>query len=142
MIEIMARHRIPYAATLSLAHRDDFLRKVRFARKVRGFRFLLMLSPCPQGWKSEPQESVELVREAVRCGLFPLYEVFDGVRYRINVRPETAEPADYLAGQRRYARAASDSAALKQRIHEQWSYLKAMETAFPAAAAGGADEEK
>ena len=25
---IMAAHRIPYAATLSLAHRDDFLRKL------------------------------------------------------------------------------------------------------------------
>ena len=142
MIEIMARHRIPYAATLTLAHRDDFLRKVRYARKVRGFRFLLMLSPCPQGWKSEPQESVELVREAVRCGLFPLYEVFDGVRYRINARPETADPAVYLSKQRRYARAASDSAALKRRIHEQWTYLEKMETAFPAAAVGGAAEVK
>ena len=46
-----------------------------------------MLSPCPTGWKSEPEESVELVAPRGGSGLFPLYEVFDGARYRINARP-------------------------------------------------------
>jgi pyruvate ferredoxin oxidoreductase beta subunit/2-oxoisovalerate ferredoxin oxidoreductase beta subunit len=132
IMAIMAGHRIPYAATLSLAHREDFLRKVRRAREVRGFRFLLMLSPCPQGWKSEPQESVELVREAVGCGLFPLYEIFDGLRYRINARPQSDSPKAYLSKQRRYRRAIKDTEAVQHRIHQQWAYLEAMEFAFPA----------
>jgi pyruvate/2-oxoacid:ferredoxin oxidoreductase beta subunit len=47
------------------------------ARKIKGFRFFLLLSPCPTGWKSEPTDSVDLIRMAVGSGLFPLYEVFD-----------------------------------------------------------------
>ncbi len=69
---MLAAHRVPYAATLSLAHREDLLRKVRLARRLRGFRFLVMLSPCPTGWKSEPAEGVDLVgwRWAAACSRF------------------------------------------------------------------------
>jgi pyruvate ferredoxin oxidoreductase beta subunit/2-oxoisovalerate ferredoxin oxidoreductase beta subunit len=124
IMAIMAAHRIPYAATLSLAHRDDFLRKVRTARKMPGFRFLLMLSPCPTGWKSEPEESVELIRLAVGCGLFPVYEVLDGVRYQINVRPDGTSVGQYLALQRRYTSAAADPQRLRDHIAAQWHHLE------------------
>ena len=102
---IMAAHRIPYAATLSIAHRDDFLRKLRTARDTKGFRFLLMLSPCPTGWKSAPDDSVDLVALAVRCGVFPLFEVFDGTRYVTNVQPDCEDASEYFARQRRFAKA-------------------------------------
>ena len=136
IVAILAAHRIPYAATLSVAHRDDFLRKVRTARDTRGFRFLLMLSPCPTGWKSEPEDSVELIRLAVGSGLFPLYEVFDGRRYRINARPDGTPLEDYLRRQRRYQSESLDLARLKADIAAQWAYLEAMERAFPAATEG------
>ena len=129
MMAIMAAHRIPYAATLSIANRDDFLRKVKIARDTRGFRFLVMLSPCPTGWKSSPDESVDLIDLAVRSGLFPLYEVFDGERYRINARPDGTDVGEYLKRQRRYS--AVDAAVLHQRIGTQWSYLNAMAERFP-----------
>ena len=132
IMAIMAGHRIPYAATLSVAHRDDFLRKVRTARKTKGFRFLLMLSPCPTGWKSEPEESVDLIRCAVCSGLFPLYEIIDGVRYRINARPDGTAVEEYITRQRRYTQVPADAAALKSFIKEQWRYLDAMARTFPA----------
>jgi pyruvate/2-oxoacid:ferredoxin oxidoreductase beta subunit len=132
MMAIMAAHRVPYAATLSLAHRDDFLRKVKTARRTKGFRFLLILSPCPTGWKSEPTDSVDLIRMAVGSGLFPLYEVFDGVRYRINVRPDGTPLEDYLSRQRRYKSESIAVSGMKAQIREQWAYLEAMERAFPA----------
>lgn len=132
MMAIMAGHRIPYAATLSVAHREDFLRKVHRARETEGFRFLLMLSPCPTGWKSEPEESVDLIRTAVRSGLFPLYEIFDGVRYRINERPDGTPVDEYIAHQRRYTKLPANSEPLKVFIEDQWRYLNAMEKAFPA----------
>jgi pyruvate ferredoxin oxidoreductase beta subunit/2-oxoisovalerate ferredoxin oxidoreductase beta subunit len=136
VLAIMAAHRVPYAATLSIAHRDDFLRKIRTARRTRGFRFLLMLSPCPTGWKSEPAESVDLVLTAVRCGLFPLYEVFDGRRYRINARPDGTPVENYIARQRRYRSEALDVERLKAQVREQWAYLEALEKAFPAGGEG------
>jgi pyruvate ferredoxin oxidoreductase beta subunit/2-oxoisovalerate ferredoxin oxidoreductase beta subunit len=102
VMSIMAAHRIPYAATLSMAHPEDFARKISTALATHGMRFLLMHSPCPTGWKSEPEDSVELVRIAVASGLFPLYEVFDGARYRISIEPDGTDPAKYFRGQRRF----------------------------------------
>jgi len=145
---IMAAHRIPYAATLSVAHRDDFIAKFRRARRIRGFRFFHVLSPCPTGWKSEPGESVDLIQLAVRSGLFPVYEVFDGVRHRINVRPDGTPVEEYMKRQRRYQSAlavpdrvkersrrreagAVDPEHIKAGIKAQWEYLEAMEKAFP-----------
>jgi len=129
---IAAAHRIPYAATLSIAHRDDFMRKVQTARRMKGFRFLLMLSPCPTGWKSEPGESVDLILTAVRCGLFPLYEVFDGRRYRINARPDGTPLEDYIRRQRRWRSEQLDLEAIKAQIRENWAYLETMARVFPA----------
>jgi len=130
IMAIMAAHRIPYAATLSVAHRKDFLRKLEVARDMKGFRFLLMLSPCPTGWKSQPEESVDLIGMAVASGLFPVYEVFDGERYRINVRPDGTDVDEYLKRQRRYK--THDVESVRQQIARQWKYLEAMESAFPA----------
>jgi len=132
MMAIMVAHRIPYAATLSLAHRDDFLAKVRRARRTKGFRFLLLLSPCPTGWKSEPTESVDLIRYAVQSGLFPLYEVFDGDRYRINVRPDGTDVDEYLRRQKRYTSIKVDPAEIRRYIESQWRRLDALVQAFPA----------
>ena len=128
----MAAHRIPYAATLSIGHRKDFLRKVRYARSVKGFRFLLMLSPCPTGWKSEPDQSTELIELAVRSGLFPLYEIFDGSRYRINFQPDGTPVSTYLDQQKRFRQLWGDPGRLQAFIDAQWRYLDGMATVFPA----------
>lgn len=132
IMRIMAAHRIPYAATLSVAHRHDFLRKVQIAAEMSGFRFLLLLSPCPTGWKSEPEESVDLVQLAVRSGLFPVYEIFDGERYRINVRPDGTPIAEYTAKQRRYRSEEINLKMLEAEIASNWRMLDCMEKMFPA----------
>ena len=102
IVEIMAAHRVPYAATLSIAHPEDFQAKIRKALDMQGFRFFLMHSPCPTGWKTEPAETIELVSLAVRSGVFPLYEVFDGVDYRLNAEPDGSDPMQYFSKQRRF----------------------------------------
>ena len=102
IMSIMAAHRVPYAATLSIAHPQDFARKMATAFSLKGTRFLLLHSPCPTGWKSEPEDSIHLIRLAVASGLFLLYEVFDGSTYRINVEPDGTDPAEYFHRQRRF----------------------------------------
>ncbi len=129
---IMIAHKIPYAATLSLAHPEDLVRKIRYAADTPGFRFLLLQSPCPTGWKSDPQESVELDRLAVAAGLFPLYEVFDGTRYRINARPDGTPPEEYFLRQGRFPRGNADPRCARKAIAEIWEYLERMAAAFPA----------
>lgn len=124
IIEIMAAHRVPYAATLSIAHPDDFRDKIRKALDLHGFRFFLVHAPCPTGWKTEPAESVELVRLAVRSGVFPLYEVRNGVDYRINVEPDGTDPLEYYELQKRFAGQSFDIGAIKQAVGRRNERLK------------------
>ena len=124
IIEIMAAHRIPYAATLSIAHPEDFKDKIRKALEIRGFRFFLIHSPCPTGWKTEPAETIELVRLAVRSGVFPLFEVFDGIDYRIQAEPDGTDPARYYEKQKRFSGQEIDLEAVKRNVQEKQSRLK------------------
>ena len=128
---IMAAHRVPYAASLSLAHPDDMMRKM-VALDTDGFRFLLLFSPCPTGWKSDPADTAELSRMAVASGLFPLYEVLGGRRYRINARPDDTPLEDYLSRQKRFPVKTLNVDALRVALAEQWAFLDAMAAAFPA----------
>jgi pyruvate ferredoxin oxidoreductase beta subunit/2-oxoisovalerate ferredoxin oxidoreductase beta subunit len=131
IIGIMAAHRIPYAATLSIAHPIDFRRKLLHAFDTPGMRFLLIHSPCPTGWKAEPADSVELVRLAVRSGLFPLYEVVDGRRYRINVAPDWADPAEYFDRQRRFRKEEVDLDVTRRVCRERFDWLQHLAETFP-----------
>jgi pyruvate ferredoxin oxidoreductase beta subunit/2-oxoisovalerate ferredoxin oxidoreductase beta subunit len=133
IMSIMTAHRIPYAATLSIAHPDDTAQKIKTALSTKGFRFLLMHSPCPTGWKSEPEDSIELVRIAVASGLFPVYEVYDGVTYRINVIPDGTDPADYFRRQRRFREDEIDLDVTRKVSAERTRRLKIMAEQFPYA---------
>ena len=125
-MSIMAAHGIPYAATLSVAHPDDFARKMSTALSIKGMRFLLLHSPCPTGWKSEPEDSVELVRMAVASGLFPVYEVYNGATYRINVQPDGTDPAEYFRRQRRFEVEEIDLRAIRRACSDRMQRLRAL----------------
>ena len=128
ILAILAAHRIPYAASISLAHAEDALRKLRYALDQKGFRFLHVLSPCPTGWKSEPALGLELVRLAVRSGLFPVYEIFDGKRHVVNIEPDFSDEAlnMYLSLQRRFQKSGLGAADLRPAIDRNWQNLRAL----------------
>jgi pyruvate ferredoxin oxidoreductase beta subunit/2-oxoisovalerate ferredoxin oxidoreductase beta subunit len=129
IIEILAAHGIPYAATLSIAHPDDFREKVQKALSMTGFRFFLLHAPCPTGWKTEPAESIELVRLAVRSGIFPLYEVFGGVDYRLNALPDGTDPQRYYEQQKRFSGQEIDLEKVKQGIRAKFGRLEKLAAA-------------
>ena len=131
MMAIMVAHRVPYAATLSIAHPQDFERKLATALSMHGFRFLLLHSPCPTGWKSEQGESVELVRLAVASGLFLLYEVWGGDEYRINAVPQWTDPALYFERQKRFAPDEIDLEATRAANRARFDRLDRMAAEFP-----------
>jgi len=127
ILTIMAARGAPYAASINLADPADTMRKMKHALDTRGFRFLQVLSPCPTGWKSEPSESMELIRLAVESGLFPIIEIFDGHRYVINVEPELcAESLEkYLDSQGRFERSGVTVETIRAGILENWEDLRA-----------------
>ena len=124
IIQILAAHRIPYAATLSIAHPDDFRDKIQKALEIKGFRFFLIHAPCPTGWKTEPAESIELVSLAVRSGVFPLYEVFDGTDFRLNAEPDGTDPAQYYEKQRRFSGQEINLRAVKRSAEARIEWLR------------------
>jgi len=131
IMAIMTAHGIPYAATLSIAHPEDFSRKLATALSMTGMRFLLMHSPCPTGWKSEPEDTVELVRIAVASGLFPVYEVFDGARYRVTVEPDGSDPAEYFHRQRRFKDEDIDLEATRRSCVDRIHRLRMLAREYP-----------
>ena len=86
---IMAAHNIPYVATASPHLPRDLMKKVRKAMAVKGPAFMLVFSPCRLGWAFPPEQAMELCREAVASGFWPLYEVENG-KWTINDPAPTA----------------------------------------------------
>ena len=126
ILGIMAAHGIPYVASVSLAHPEDALRKMRYALDLHGFRFLHVMAPCPTGWKSEPADGIELLRLATRSGLYPVYEVFDGAEVRINVEPEMSVEAmkQYFAMQGRFRNIEGELDNVIAAVKQHWRVLR------------------
>jgi len=102
IMEIMAAHRIPYAATASIGFPEDMMQKVQKARDIRGTRFIHLLSPCNTGWKIAEDMSPRVSTLAVETNVFPLYEIIDGLEYRITYNSKGLPVEDYLSVQGRY----------------------------------------
>lgn len=103
IIQIMAAHKIEYIAALSIAHPEDFIRKVKRATKIRGTKFFHILAPCPSGWMSKPEDSIKIARMAVKTNMFPLYEIEGGEKYTINLKFKAKTPVEeYLKLQGRF----------------------------------------
>jgi len=101
--KIAIAHGIPYVATATVADLHDLEAKVKKAMSYRGARYLHVLVPCPLGWGTKSNETIELARLATETGLFPVYEAEYGNIQ--NVKPiRRLRPAeDYLKVQKRYA---------------------------------------
>jgi pyruvate ferredoxin oxidoreductase beta subunit len=79
LTSIMADHGIPYAAQASVGHWKDLVEKAEKAIAVDGPAFINVLAPCPRGWRTASEDTVELSRAAFNSKFWPLYEVENGV---------------------------------------------------------------
>jgi pyruvate/2-oxoacid:ferredoxin oxidoreductase beta subunit len=124
ILGIMAAHRIPYAATTTVAHPLDLLAKVRRAKAMQGMRFLHVLAPCPPGWKYPDEDSLEMARMAVRARVFPLVEVEDGVRWRFTAEHAGEPVTPYLRRQGRFRHLSEEDVyRIQYEVDERWMIL-------------------
>jgi pyruvate/2-oxoacid:ferredoxin oxidoreductase beta subunit len=103
VMEIVAAHRIPYAASASVGFVDDLRKKVEKAKSCGGPSYIHIHAPCSTGWGFEPEKTITLARLAVQTRVWPLYEIVDGTKYRIThsiARPKKVE--EYLRLQARF----------------------------------------
>jgi pyruvate ferredoxin oxidoreductase beta subunit/2-oxoisovalerate ferredoxin oxidoreductase beta subunit len=125
ILAILAAHRIPYAASATVAYPEDLLAKVRKAKSIRGTRFLHLLAPCPPGWKTGDDETIELARMAVRARIFPLVEIENGETWRITVDSPGDPVGPYLAKQGRFKHLGrEDAAAIQAGVDARWKALQ------------------
>jgi pyruvate ferredoxin oxidoreductase beta subunit len=100
---IAMAHGIPYVATASVANLRDLEYKVDKSMKIRGARYIHVHVPCPLGWGTEANQTIQIARLAIECGLFPLFEAeFGEVTDRAFIRRRIPVD-DYLRPQRRFA---------------------------------------
>lgn len=123
IMAIMQAHRIPYAATVSPAFPEDFIKKVEKAKQIKGFRFIHALSPCPPGWRTSPSMSVEIARLAVDTRMFPLYEIEDG-KVHITRKGKGLPIEEYLKVQGRFQHLTSEEiGAMQKAVDDSWIML-------------------
>ncbi len=124
IVEALGAHRIPYAATASIAFPEDLMNKARKARSMIGSRFLHIFSSCPTGWAIPSEMSIKIARMAVQTNIFPLYELEDGFRYTINFTPKGYLVDEYFRLQGRFKHLTEDDLAyIQEMVDEDWKLL-------------------
>ena len=125
MFEIVAAHGIPYAATASIGYLNDFIAKVEKASKIRGTKYIHIIAPCPTGWGIATDETVEVARQVVDCGLWYLAE-YENDEFTLTHQPkQLADPADYLKRQSRFRHLTEEDIDLIRRSRDQkWESIR------------------
>ncbi len=124
IVRILEAHGVPYAATVSVGHPEDFVKKVQKAKDIKGLRFIHAYSPCPPGWRMNPMKTIEVARKAVDSKVFPLYEIVNG-ELTITRRGKGIPVSEYLSIQGRFGHLSDDDVANMQRgVEEAYAELE------------------
>jgi pyruvate/2-oxoacid:ferredoxin oxidoreductase beta subunit len=94
---IMSMHDIPYVATASMSHLEDYAKKLEKAQEYvkEGFVYLHVFCPCLVGWKIPMNASIQVCRAAVRTNYFSLWECEKG-EYRMTQKVAKPKPVKEL----------------------------------------------
>lgn len=125
MFEIVAAHGIPYAATASIGYLPDFIEKVQKASRIKGTKYIHVIAPCPTGWGVAVNETVEIAREIVDCGLWYLAE-YENDSFKLNKNPEHfSDVGEYLKKQGRFKHLDSEDIDLITKSRDKkWDYIR------------------
>ena len=99
---IMAAHNIPYVATASIAFPMDYMNKIKKALSIKGPKYIHVHTPCPTGWRFNPEDTVKVGKLAVETGMWILYEIENG-EIKITKKLKERKPViEYLKTQKRF----------------------------------------
>ena len=128
-VEIMVAHRIPYTATACVSYPEDFIKKVQKAAAIHGPKYIQVLCPCPAGWKSDPERTIQIGRLAVESNVWPLYEVEEGV-YTVRKPSKKVPVKDYFMTQGRFRHLREDELLdIQNMVDHEWALLLSKEKA-------------
>ncbi len=126
---IMAMHRVPYVATATLSHMEDFAKKLLKAKekKNEGFVYIHVFSPCPPGWRIQDDSAIQVCRMAVRTNYFPLWEAENG-KFRFTHKTDNPKPIQEftrLMGRFSHLKE-EDLAKLQQLVNGRFDIIKSL----------------
>ncbi len=125
MFEIAAAHDIPYAATASVGYINDFIQKVLKASHIQGTKYIHVIAPCPTGWGVASDETVEIAKEVVDCGLWYLAEYENG-DFKLNLQPKEFTSVEaYLKKQGRFKHLTDeDIKVITASRDKKWEFIR------------------
>ncbi len=125
---IVAAHNIPYVAQATPSYWNDLIKKATKAFEADGPAFLNVLTPCPRGWRHEPEDTVEMGRLSVQTCVWPLYEIENG-NLKITQKPREKKPlVEWLKSQGRFKHLFSEANkgfidSLQKEVDASWEKL-------------------
>jgi len=124
VFEIVAAAEPAYAATASIGYINDFIDKVQKASEIKGFKYIHVIAPCPTGWGIATDETVEIAKEVVDCGLWYLAEYENG-EFTLNRKPkEFTDIEAYLRKQIRFKHLTEEDIQTIQRFRDaKWKAI-------------------
>lgn len=124
---ILIAHESTYVATASTYHIQDFIRKVEKAKNLKGFRYIEILSVCTPGWRVPSNIGPELLKEAVDCGYWLLFEYEKG-KLTINKRPKFTGLREFLSQQDRFMHITeAQIKEMEAHIQRRWKSIQSLE---------------
>ena len=131
---IAAAHDIPYVATTSIAFPADLKKKVRKGLQTTP-SFLHIFAPCPTGWRTPSEKTIELARLAVETGVFPVYEITCDAPLLPKItkkRKEGKLVEEYLQTQGRFKhlfkpqKQEDTLKSIQKEVDEKWKWLEGL----------------
>ena len=103
LFSIWAAHKPAYVATIIGTEPLDLAKKIEKAKKLKGPKMIIALSPCPTGWYFDPSETVDIGKLAVKTGVWPLKEYIDGKVIHTKIPKKRLNIEEYLKRQGRFS---------------------------------------
>jgi pyruvate ferredoxin oxidoreductase beta subunit len=121
---IAAAHNIPYVATACPSYPFDLMTKVSRALAADGPAYMQIFSVCPTGWRCAPNLTIKIGKLVVETGIFPLYEMDNGV-YNLTVKTSKLKPVtEYLKLQGRFRHLTENTIEyIQNRVQREYANL-------------------
>ena len=122
---IFAAHHVPFVGTASVGYPEDLIAKIEYGKTLYGFKMLIIQSPCPVGWRYDPAKTIEVARSAVQTGIWPLYEITDGEKFKLTYKPRELKPvAEYYKTQARFRHVTDEQIeGIQEETTKNWEKL-------------------
>jgi len=136
MTKIVAMHGVPFVAQTAPHAWRDMITKAHKAFECNGPTFINALSPCPRGWRFQPEDTINISKLAVDTCVWPLYEIENGTEYTLS--PESLKIAegkvekkpitDWIESQGRYKHLTNERwepvvEEMQKALDDRWNYL-------------------